>query len=82
MLNFVICDDNLSILDKLSNMLENIFTKYNYDARVTFKSDDVESIIDYVTLNQTDVLLLDINLKGGKTGLEIAEAVRKKNKNA
>lgn len=82
MLNFVICDDNLSILDKLSKMLENIFTKHNYDAKVAFQSDDVDSIIDYVSINKTDVLLLDINLKAGKTGLEIAEAVRKKNKNA
>ena len=82
MLNFVICDDNLNILDKLAKMLENIFTKYNYDATVAFKSDDVESIVDYVTRNKTDVLLLDINLKDGKTGLEIAETVRKRNKDA
>lgn len=81
MLNFVICDDNLNILDKLSKMLENIFTKNDLDAKVSFASNNVDEILDYVYFNKTDVLILDINLKSNKTGLEIAEAVRKKNKN-
>ena len=81
MLNFVICDDNLNILDKLSKMLETIFTKNNYEAQVVFTSDDVDKILDYVYFNKTDVLILDINLKANKTGLEVAEAVRKRNKN-
>ncbi len=82
MLNFVICDDNLNILDKIEKMLVNIFTKHNYDARVAFKSDDFNSILNYVDNNKTDVLVLDINLKQGKTGLQIAEMVRQKNKDA
>lgn len=81
MLNFVICDDNLKILDKLSTMLENIFIKNNYEAEVTFTSANVDEIIEHVCLNKTDVLLLDINLKSNKTGLEIAEEIREKNKN-
>lgn len=81
MLNFVVCDDNLVILDRIEKMLENIFTKHNYDAKVVFKSDDFDSILDYVDNNKTDVLVLDINLKQGKTGLQIAEMVRQKNKN-
>ena len=82
MLNFVICDDNLNMLDKLSKMLNSIFIKNNLDAKIAFKSDDVESILNFVENNKTDVLLLDINLKSNTTGLELAEAVRKKNKNA
>ena len=82
MLNFVICDDNLNILDKISKMLENIFIKHNYDAKVCYKSDDFDDILNYVDSNKTDVLILDINLKHGKTGLQIAETVRKKNKDA
>ena len=35
MLNFAICDDNINILDKLEKMLENIFTKNNFDATVS-----------------------------------------------
>ena len=82
MLNFVICDDNLHILDKMEKMLENIFIKHNFDAKVSFKSDDFDTILKYVDNNKTDVLILDINLKHGKTGLQIAEVVRKKNKDA
>ena len=32
MLNFIICDDNLEIVSKLSKMLESIFIKNNLDA--------------------------------------------------
>ena len=82
MLNFVICDDNINILDKLPKMLENIFAKHGYDACIGLKSDDFNEVLDYVDNNKTDVLILDINLKNGKNGLEIAEIVRRKNKNA
>lgn len=81
MLNFVICDDNLNILTKLSKMLENIFIKNNYEAEVGFSSEDPDKIIEYVRLNKTDVVILDINLKSKKTGLEIAEAIREYNNN-
>lgn len=80
MLNFVICDDNLSILDKFSKILENIFTKHNYDAKIGFKTDNVDELLDYIDDNKTDVLILDINLKSDKTGLEIASHVRKRYK--
>ena len=79
MLNFVICDDNLNILTKLSKMLESIFIKNNYEAEVSFASDDADKILEYVCLNKTDVVVLDINLKSKKTGLELAEAIREKN---
>lgn len=82
MLHFVICDDNLNILDKLEKMLENIFTKNGFDAKVTFKSDNSVEILNYVKNNPSDVLLLDINLKSNKTGLELAEEIRKTKKNS
>ena len=81
MLNFVICDDNLNILDKFSKILENIFMKHNYDAQIGFKTDDVDELLNYIDENKTDVLILDINLKSNKSGLEIASKVRDKNKN-
>lgn len=81
MLNFVICDDNLNILDKLSKMLENIFTKNNFEAVVSFKSDNTTDILNYMDNNIADVLMLDINLKSNKSGLELAEEIRKRNKN-
>lgn len=81
MINFVLCDDNLLILDRLSSMFESIFIKNNYDAHIGFKSDNSSDIINYVNNNHTDVLVLDINLKSDIFGLELAEMVRKTNKN-
>lgn len=82
MLNFVICDDNLLILDRLEKMLEKIFTKNNYDASVVFKSDNADDILDYIDENTADVLMLDINLKYNKSGLELAKEIRKRKKNS
>lgn len=81
MLNFVICDDNLNILDRLEKMLSSIFEKNEFKAQVSFKSDNSDEILDYVSCNNADVLLLDINLKSNKNGLDLAELIRKRNKN-
>ncbi len=81
MLNFVICDDNLNILDKFAKILEGIFAEHHYDAKIGLKTDDIDELLNYINNNKTDVLILDINLKSDKTGLEIASKVREKNKN-
>ena len=80
MLNFVICDDNSNILDKLEKMLDTIFSKNNFDAKITFKSENSYDVLDYVNTNKADVILLDINLKSDKSGLELAKEIRKVNK--
>lgn len=80
MLNFAICDDNVNILDRLQKLLETIFTKNNFEAQVCFKFDNVEDLLTCFDNNKVDVLLLDINLKSNKSGLDIAEQIRKKNK--
>lgn len=80
MLRFVICEDNLNILNKLSNLMENIFVKFNYDAKVELATDNPDNIINYVCANNIDVVVLDINLKAKKTGLELAQEIRAKNK--
>lgn len=82
MLSFIICDDNLNILDRLEKMLEKIFTKNNYDASVVFKSDNADDILSYIDNHDADVLMLDINLRSNKSGLELAEEIRKRKKNA
>lgn len=82
MLNFVICDDNPNLLDRLEKMLETIFSEYNYDASVVFKSDNADDILNYIDHNSADVLMLDINLKSSKSGLELADEIRKRKNNA
>ena len=80
MMNFVICDDNLNLMEKLSKLLETIFIKNDYRASICFKSDNSEKILDYVRENKVDVIMLDINLKSNKNGLDLANEIRKINK--
>lgn len=80
MLNFVLCDDNLQILNRLSKMLEAIFIKDNIDATVIFSSTEPNEIINYVCTNDVNVLFLDINLNNNISGCDIADSIRKKNK--
>ena len=82
MLNFVLCDDNLRLLDKLESLLINIFSKHNFNGAVSFKSGNSDDILRFIEKNPVDVVLLDINLKSTKTGLELAELIRKKKKNS
>lgn len=81
MLNFVLCDDNELILTKLCKMLESIFINNNLSAQIVFSSTNSNEILEYVLNNEVDVLLLDIELKSKLTGIEIANIIRKRNKN-
>ena len=81
MLNFILCDDNSKILNQLSHMLETIFMKHSLDGEIVLATTSDNELLKYVENNQFDVLILDINLHSKYTGLEIAEIVRKTNKN-
>lgn len=81
MLNFVLCDDNLSILNKLENMLNTLFLKHDYEAKVSFKSDNANDILSYTKNNNVNVLILDINLQSNISGIDLAAKVRETNKN-
>ena len=80
MLNFAICDDNTNLLNKFSIILNDIFIKHDYDAKIGIATSDVNSLLDYIYENKVDALILDINLKSDKNGLEIASKVRESNK--
>ena len=82
MLNFILCDDNVNILERFSKILDSIFTKHNYDAQIVLKTDNVKELLDFVDENKTDVFILDINLKSNISGLDIASKIREKNKDA
>ena len=81
MLNFVVCDDNSLVLDRLSKMLEAIFITNNIDANIGLKSATPSDVIHYVENQKVDVLILDINLNCDINGCDIANIVRKNNKN-
>ena len=80
MLNFVVCDDNNQVLNRLSKMLESIFINNSIDAKIGLQSQEANDVINYVEHNKVDVLILDINLKSETSGCDIANIVRKKNK--
>lgn len=81
MINFVICDDSQHILDRLCHLFESAFIKGNFDARISFKTTECEELINYVSNNHTDVVILDIQFNNSKlNGLDVAEKIRKFNK--
>lgn len=82
MLNFVLCDDNKVILDKLSKMLESIFIESKIDASVSFCCTDPDELLNYTKNNKVDVLILDIDLKSNLSGIDIANKIREVNKDA
>ena len=82
MLNFVICDDNLNALNKLSHMFESVFMKHDLEAKMAFKTTDELELLSYVKENTADVIILDINLKSNLTGLDIANQLRKQHNKA
>ena len=81
MLNIVLCDDNISFLNGLEEMLLKLFIKHNLDANICFRTDCPSKLLEHVKNNSVDVLFLDINLDNKSEGLSIAEEIRKFNKN-
>lgn len=81
MLNFVICDDNASVSNRLSQMLESLFIKYNLDANIPLMAINASEVLKFIENNTIDVLFLDIDLKSNMSGLDLANKIRKFNKN-
>lgn len=80
MLNFVICDDNQNMLNKLTKMFDSIFISNNIDANITFQSTNPVEVLGFATTHNVDVFILDIQLKSSMSGLELAEKIREFNK--
>ena len=80
MINFAIIDDDKKIIDSLSHKLESIFINHELDAQISFATTNVKQLISYFKENKIDVLFIDIDLKSSLTGLELAEHIRKVNK--
>lgn len=80
MLNFVLCDDNLVILNKLEQILNKLFVKCDYEAKIGLKTDNLDEILSYMKSNKVDVLFLDIHLHSQISGLDFASKIREINK--
>lgn len=81
MLSFVICDDNLHMVNRLSFLFEEAFSKGDFDAVVNLKTTDYQTLLDYISNNRVDVVVLDIQFNNSElTGLDVAKNIRSINK--
>lgn len=82
MINFIICDDNQHMLNRLSSLFESAFIKGDFDAKIALKTTNYQDVLNFITSNKIDVVVLDIQFNNSNlSGLDIAEKIRKVNKN-
>ena len=81
MLNFIICDDEEHMLNRLSQLFEKAFLKNDFDAKILLKTSNYKKILSFMSTNDVNVVVLDIEFKNSNiNGLNIAEEIRKINK--
>lgn len=80
MLSFILCDDCVGALKRLNRALELSFMKHNFDAEITLSTTNPQDVLEYIKTNPVDVVFLDIDMRPQMSGLELAEKIRKKNK--
>ena len=81
MLSFIICDDDLHMINKLSLLFEKAFMKNDFDAKIVLKTQNYKEVLSFMSSNPVNVVVLDIEFKNAKiNGLNIAEEIRKINK--
>lgn len=82
MLNFVLCDDNKNILNRLEKMLEAILINNDLSGQVVFSTTNPDNFLVYIENHPFDVVILDIDLKSNLSGMDLANIIRKRNKKA
>ena len=81
MLNFIICDDEIHMINKLALLFEKAFIKNDFDAQIVLKTSNYEELLSFMSSNVVNVVVLDIEFKNSKiNGLNIAEEIRTVNK--
>lgn len=81
MLDFVLCDDNLNALKRIEKMLESVFINKNLEAQIVLSTTEPNDIVSYIRNHIINVVILDIDLKSNVSGLDLANLIRKKDKN-
>lgn len=81
MLNFIICDDDIHMINKLSSLFEKAFIKNDFEAKIILKTQNYKDVLSFMSSNIVNVVVLDIEFKNSKmNGLDIANEIRKINK--
>lgn len=82
MLNFVVCDDDINMLNRLSSLLEKVILKNDFDAKVMLKTTDYNELLNFISSNKINVVILDVEFTGQKlNGLDVAKLIREIDKN-
>ena len=81
MLNFVLCDDSQLAISRLSKMLDSILIQNDLDGQIVYSTQIPTDLLEYVKNNSINVVILDIDLNNRISGLELAEEIRKHDKN-
>jgi len=78
MLPIYICDDNLTFLKMLAELIKNKIIIENYDMHIVFCTDDpYELLLRIQDEKNTGIYFLDITLKSDINGLTLAQKIRK-----
>lgn len=80
MLNFVLCDDNINVLNKFSKMLDLIFVNNDLDGHISLSTSDPNELLAHIKTHPVDVAILDIDFKSNISGMDIASKIRNINK--
>ncbi len=75
MIKIAICDDEMSVLEELSALLENYRTERNYEMEYTAYQSPLELMAGMERGLHWDILLLDIMMPG-QNGIELATEIR------
>lgn len=81
MLNFVLCDDSLTAINRLSKMLDSIIMENDLNGQLVFSTQNPQDLLNYAKFNTVNVVILDIDLNNQISGLQLAESIRKHDKN-
>ena len=72
MLNFVLCDDDIRMLNRISSLLEKVIITNDFDAKIVFTTTDSKELLSYISTNKVNVVILDIEFNGHhENGLDI-----------
>ncbi|OGO85713.1 MAG: hypothetical protein A2Y22_04655 [Clostridiales bacterium GWD2_32_59] len=81
-INYIICDDQQSAINILTDNLKRIISSNNLPGRIVIATKDANEVIKYAKDYELDtydinVYLLDVDLNANRNGLELAKQIRK-----
>lgn len=79
MLKIVICEDNQQYLNILGRTIETVLEKRSIKGEIVCMCTDAEEAEKHMNCNGANVFFIDIDLKDGQNGYELAKKIRKSN---